>query len=118
MPHLLNINAELEQWEKYWQIEHDNKSYIPDNVTITLVTISNRRQWFPNVYTVLCLVAVVPSSSNSCERSISKLRLIKTFSRLTMGQDRFSSLALMNIHREIRIDFNKALDIFDRLPAF
>ena len=47
-------------------------------------------------------------------RSISKLRLIKTFSRSTMDQDRLSSLALMNIHRDVDIDFNKVLDIFAR----
>lgn len=91
-------------------MEHTKKP-IPDTIARTLVVLSEQK-WFPNIRVILCLIAVVPSSSNSCERSISKLRMIKTYLRSTIGQDRFSSLALVNIHSEIDIDFQKVLDIF------
>ena len=57
---------------------------------------------------------MVPASSNSCERSISKLRLIKTYLRSTMGQERLTGLALLNAHRDIAIAYDELLDIFAR----
>ena len=64
--------------------------------------------------TILEIVGTVPSASNSCERSISKLRLIKTYLRTTMAQDRLNGLTLLYTHREINIDYDKLLDIFAR----
>nr|CAI5858450.1 unnamed protein product [Callosobruchus analis] len=37
----------------------------------------------------------MPVSVASCERSFSKLKLIKTYLRSTMGQERLSGLAIL-----------------------
>ena len=50
----------------------------------------------------------------SCERSFSKLKLILSYLRSSMGQDRFSNLALLSIERETVecINFNEVIDTF------
>ena len=55
----------------------------------------------------------------SCERSFSKLKLIKTYLRSTMGQECLSSLALMSIERGLTasIDFTTVIDNFATLKA-
>ena len=55
---------------------------------------------FPQVAQLLRLYFLVPVSSCSAERSFSCLRRLKTWLRNTMGQNRLSSLAIMNIERE------------------
>ncbi|CAB4043830.1 52 kDa repressor of the inhibitor of the kinase-like, partial [Paramuricea clavata] len=47
-----------------------------------------------------------------CERSISTLRRLKTFMRSTMGEKRLKALALLNVHREIKLDVEKVIDRF------
>jgi hypothetical protein len=51
--------------------------------------------FFSNVATILRISAVFPVTSCECERSISTLRLRKTYLRSTMGQGRLTSLALI-----------------------
>ena len=54
---------------------------------------------FPGIYNCLKILGTIPVSSSECERTISVLRRLKTYQRNTMGQKRFSSLAMLTIHR-------------------
>ena len=114
LPNFLALGSELDRWETFWKNEYLTRKSIQDNIVDVLKDITSKKHWFPNIYAILCLVAVIPASSNSCERSISKLRLIKTYLRSTMGQDRLSGLALLNAHREVDINYEDLLDIFGR----
>ena len=53
----------------------------------------------PVVYRVFTILATIPATSCSAERSFSCLRRLKTYLRNTMGQDRLSSIAIINIER-------------------
>ncbi len=55
----------------------------------------------------------------SCERSFSKLKLIKNYLRSTMGQSRLSNLAILSIESELAksIDFDEVVDKFAALNA-
>lgn len=47
-----------------------------------------------------------------CERSFCKLKLIKNYSRTTMGQKRLSNLAILSVEREVvrEIHFENDID--------
>ena len=47
---------------------------------------------------------MLPSTSCSCERSISSLRRLKDYTQSTMKSDRLNGLASMYIHRDIYIN--------------
>ena len=56
----------------------------------------------------------MPVTTASCERSFSKLKLIKTYSRCTMVQERLSSMTILSIETEIagKLDYDKVIDKF------
>ena len=73
-------------------------------------------QEFSNVIHIL---AVIPATSCSAERSFSALRTLKTYPRSTMGQQRLSNIALINIERAytnsaVNNDMDRIIDIFGR----
>lgn len=61
---------------------------------------------FANLRVALRLLLTVGVSVASCERSFSKLKLIKTYLRNTMSQERLSNLALLSIESETLMAMN------------
>ena len=52
---------------------------------------------YPNVFVALRIVLTCPVTVASAERSFRKLKLIKTFNRSTMADNRLFSLAMLPI---------------------
>ena len=75
---------------------------------------------FPEFSNVVHILAVIPATSCSAERSFSALRRLKTYlPRSTMGQQRVSNIALINIERAyvnsvVNNDTDRIIDIFGR----
>lgn len=68
----------------------------------------------PNLKAVLQICLTIGCSIASCERSFSKLKLIKTYLRSSMSQDRLRALALISIEKDIlkNCDFADLVDEF------
>ena len=116
MPNILRLNSKLDLWEQYRKKEHECGKNIPDNLIDTFAGLceNSRETWYPNIDTIIVLIAVVPGSSCSCERSISKLGLLETCLRTTMTQERLNGLSLLQAHRSINMDYEKLLNMFAR----
>ena len=54
----------------------------------------------PELAKAMKILAVIPATSCSAERSFSSLKRLKTYLRNSMGQERLSNLALLHIERE------------------
>jgi hypothetical protein len=54
----------------------------------------------------------MPVASATAEISFSVLRRLKTYVRSTMKNDRLSSLELMHINRDFKVDLCKAMEVF------
>lgn len=76
--------------------------------------ISYGEDVFPNLRVALQILLTISVSIASCERSFSKLKLILTYLRSTMGQDRLSDLAFLSVEREKfeMINFDDIIDKF------
>ena len=59
------------------------------------------------------ILATLPVTSCSCERSFSVLRRLNTYLRSMMAGER--PLALLYVHRAVHIDRDKVIDIFARM---
>jgi hypothetical protein len=59
---------------------------------------------FQNVNIAFRIYLSIFGTSSEGERSFSKLRLIKNYLRSTMGQSRLSSLALLLIENDVRLE--------------
>ena len=68
----------------------------------------------PNLYTALQILATMPVSVASGERSFSKLKLIKTYLRSNMSWYRLNGLAMMSVERTLckGIGFTEIIDQF------
>ena len=71
----------------------------------------------PELAKVIKIFTVIPATSCSAERSFSSLRRFNTYLRITCGQDRLSSLALLHIETEfvnrvLREDMEQMIDVF------
>jgi hypothetical protein len=67
---------------------------------------------FPNMYTLLKLLAVLPVFVATVERSFSTLRRLKTYLRNTTSETRLNGLALLSIHRDIYVSDEEVLNKF------
>jgi hypothetical protein len=69
--------------------------------------VQNKLQsMMPDVVTSYMLYLTLPVTVASCERSFSKLRMIKSYLRSSCGQDRLSSLALLSIESKVARSLN------------
>lgn len=64
---------------------------------------------FPNFNKIHQIAITPPVSSASCERYFSTIKRIKTWLKTCMGQDKFSSLSVLNIEQDIHINNAKIL---------
>ena len=67
---------------------------------------------FPNIYALLEICATIPATSCECERSASSLRRLHTYNGACMGEGRLSSLALIHIHYQVKIDLDEEVNLF------
>lgn len=74
---------------------------------------------FPNIEISLRIFLTMPVSVASCERSFSKLEMIKKYLRSTMCETRLTNLAILSIEydRASKIDFNDVIDEFTHVKA-
>ncbi len=54
----------------------------------------------------------MPISQVTCERSFSKMKLIKTYARNSMNDDRLSDLTVLATERSFEIDFEQVIHVF------
>lgn len=74
---------------------------------------------FPNLRIAIQILLTIAVSIASCERSFSKLKLILSYLRASMGQRRLCDLALLSIEREEteETDFNDMIETFSSMKA-
>ena len=87
---------------------------IPELAKLLIVENNCISSSFAEVCTVLLLFLTIPVTVASAERSFSKLKLIKSYLRSTMGQSRLSGLAILSIEN----DRARQLDVKDIIHDF
>lgn len=74
---------------------------------------------YPNTCVALRILLTLPVSVASGERSFSKLKLIKTYLRTTMSQERLVGLATLSIEKEVAntLDLKEQVSSFAKMKA-
>ena len=98
-------------WETRWiktarELQESNSIETLD----TFLTLD--KEFYPNVTTILNILAVIPATTHTCERPISALRRLKTWLRSTMTNERLTWLALTHVHRHMNFNGDKIIDNF------
>jgi hypothetical protein len=85
LPNIEGLDAELDMWEtRRVKESRELTQTLPKRISDTL--LSSDEDFYPNINTILNILAVVPATTCTCERSISALRRLKTW--LKIGNDK------------------------------
>lgn len=73
----------------------------------------------PSISLILQYFLTICVSVASCERSFSKLKLIKNYLRSTMHQERLVNLSILSIERKVskELDFTEVIEDFSKMKA-
>ena len=108
MPAPASLLSELDNWSMKWSRENSEST----PTTIQSTVLAADRTTFPNIFTSLAILAVMPITSSECERSASASRLLKSYLRSTIGESRLTGLALLHVHYDLAVDVNEIVDMF------
>ena len=89
------VEAEL----KLWYSDLSKQELQPRDPLHCLVKCN--RVIFPSIYNLLKILATLPVTTCTSERSFSTLRRLKSYLRSTSGQVHLNGLALLNIYRDM-----------------
>ena len=108
---VVGLPAEFDLWQRICTEKKEKKGDIPERIASTLKSVYPAS--FPNIFTILQILATIPVTSCSCdhERSISCLRYLKNYPRGTMVEERLNGLALMHAHRDIALDLDEIINV-------
>ena len=74
---------------------------IKEYTSINILNYIKMLDSFPNTCIAYRILLIIPITIASAERSVSKLKLIKSYLRLTMSQEKLSRLAILSIENKI-----------------
>ena len=69
---------------------------------------------YPVVYELIKIIATLPVTVASCERTHSKVKIINSYLRASMSDDRLESLVTISVERDIadRLDLDELVNLF------
>ena len=84
------------------------------NTPVETLTYIKRLDCFPNACIAFRILLTIPVTVASAERSFSKLKLIKSYLRSTMLQERLNGLAILSIEKDIltKLEYKNLINIF------
>ena len=106
LPSPETFNHEIEVWKARWQ---GKVITMPKNLTESLDSCDYKL--FPNVYTCLYWLLIIPFNTSATEYSHSCLKIVKSKLKSNMAEDRLNTLMLLYVHKDIVLDSNKVIDI-------
>ena len=76
--------------------------------------LKRRESCYPNTWTAYRIMMTIPVSVASAERSFSKLKLIKSYLRSSMSQERLNGLSMLSIERDMaeKLDYTNLMNEF------
>lgn len=81
---------------------------------VDILNFLKRMDCFPNATIAYRILLTIPVTVASAERSFSKLKLLKSYLRLTMTQERLSGLAMIAIENDIleKVSYEELIEDF------
>ena len=111
---MINKNVadqELLLWQRNWLAVASKDQ--PDILAKAITKCDEKR--FPNLFVLLKIACTFPITSAECERSFSAMRRLRIWRRASMKMERLGSVAVMNIHRQEKMDYKRVSELFFQL---
>jgi hypothetical protein len=108
LPSKQSFYQQLRRWKELWK--GVDKTIAPSTFTECLTNDRYSQSSYPNIMTILHILAVTLVTVATAERANSALKHVLTAKRAWMNQDRFNALVLLYIHRDVDLDFELVID--------
>ena len=84
------------------------------NTPVDILNYIKKLEYFPNACIAYRILLTIPVTVASAEKTFSKLKLIKSYLRSTMSQERLSGLAILSIENKMleKIDYKSLINNF------
>ena len=105
------VDQEITLWMKKWENVPKSQS----GSTLATAIKERDEDHFPNIFVLLKIAYTLPVISCECERGFSAMRRHCTWLRSNMKTERLITLTIMNVHREVGVDYEKVVQLFLRL---
>ena len=109
-PSPATFHHKIIMWKTLWKPA--SSAAAPDAIASLLEDKRVSRATFPNVYTLLHLLLLIPVTSATVEWTNSALKFVKTERRSRMGECRLDAVVLLFADKDIEVDLGKVLGIF------
>jgi len=96
--------GELISWYRYLSAMKERPK-----TPLELLSVCNKNA-YAAIWKLLQILCTLPVTTAEAERSFSYLRILKSYLRNTMTEDRLNGLALLYIHRDIPVEVDEVLD--------
>ena len=106
LPFPKSLGNELRRWQTMWQ---SAEKELPNNLLLALGACDE-----DTFHRLLLIACTLPISSAEAERSFSLMKRIKTCTRSTMSEERFSDLAVIAMHYPERFEVDEICDAFEK----
>jgi hypothetical protein len=115
------VGHELNTWNSKWFGDTHSSNPLPESHIIQTADLPATAldalqqcnpHFYPNIHRLLTILATLPVTTASAERSFSTLRRLKTYLRSTMSSERLTSIALLNIHPDIPCPVEEVINRF------
>ncbi len=105
------LDTELHCWSVKWRANTEEAKELDTPLKVLAAADGD---FFPNIKQLFYVVSTLAVTSAECERSVSRLRHLKTYLRSTMLEERLNGLAMMYVHRDIPCLPEAVVDEFAR----
>lgn len=102
-----SCQSEFKRWQHKWNSKPNEKRSKINTISLTLKNCEY--SLYPNLHTLLKVFLSIPITSYTAERSFRQLRLNM---RSVMKDERLNGLALLAIHKEIQLDYDKVTKLY------
>ena len=107
----LDVEVEFKRWTAYWARKpEDDRPGRPLNALQAAISAGT----FPCMVILLRIFCCLPVTTASGERTFSALKYMKSYLRSTMTEDRLNGLSHMYINKDMKLDYEKVIDIFSK----
>ncbi|XP_070055245.1 uncharacterized protein [Nicotiana tomentosiformis] len=110
-----NSNSDIDGLDLFYELKVLREIiHVEDNTQIDILNHIKRLDSFPNAYIAYRIMLTIPVTVASAERSFSKLKLIKSYLRSTMSQNRLNGLAILSIEKKLlqETDYKQIINNF------
>ena len=102
-----SLGNEVRRWKTLWQLSNRE---LPNNLLLALGACDEDA--FSNIHRLLVIACTLPITIAEAERPFSLVKRIKTYSRSTMSEERFSDLAVIAMY------YSEIFDVDEICQAF